>query len=84
MPVPTADDVLALIDQLPDSERLELEKRLSERLDAAWNAAVDESRRTAEKKGITDETSKWRSNDDAMANEGRLRHQHLRSGGAWR
>lgn len=56
MPVPTADDVLALIDQLPDSERLELEKRLSERLDAAWNAAVDESRRTAEKKGITDET----------------------------
>jgi hypothetical protein len=53
---PTVDYVLELIDQMPEEDRLALEKRLSERLEAAWNAAVAENRRLAHQRGISEET----------------------------
>jgi hypothetical protein len=53
---PTVDYVFGLIEQLPENERLALEIRLSERLQAEWNEAVAENRRIALDRGITDET----------------------------
>ncbi|MEX2142216.1 MAG: hypothetical protein WD894_23310 [Pirellulales bacterium] len=56
MTPPTVDYVLELIDQMPEEERLALEVRLSQRLDAEWDQAVAENRRMAEDRGITEET----------------------------
>jgi hypothetical protein len=53
---PTVDYVLELIARMPEEDRLALEKRLSERIDAEWEAAVAENRRLAQERGITDET----------------------------
>ena len=53
---PTVDYVLELIEQMAEEDRLALEKRLSERLDAEWDAAVAENRRLAEERGITEDT----------------------------
>ncbi len=53
---PTADYVLELIDQLPEAERLVLEQRLSQRLEAEWDEAVAENRRVARERGINEET----------------------------
>lgn len=53
---PTVDYVLELIEQLPEEDRLALEKRLSQRLDAEWEEAVAENRRVAQERGITEET----------------------------
>ena len=53
---PTVDYVLELIDQMPEEDRLALEKRLSERLEAEWDAAVAENRRLAQERGITEDT----------------------------
>ena len=53
---PTVDYVLELIEQMPEEDRLALEKRLSERLDAEWDAAVAENRRLAQERGITEDT----------------------------
>jgi hypothetical protein len=53
---PTVDYVLELIDQMPEEDRLALEKRLSERLEAEWDKAVAENRRLAHQRGITEET----------------------------
>jgi hypothetical protein len=52
----TADYILELIEQLPEKERLLLERRLSERLEAEWEEAVAENRRIAQEHGITDPT----------------------------
>jgi hypothetical protein len=53
---PTVDHVLDLIEQLPEDDRLLLEKRLSERLEADWQEAVAENGRIAEERSITEET----------------------------
>jgi len=53
---PTVDYVLELIDQMPEEDRLTLEKRLSERLEAEWDEAVAENSRIAQERGITEET----------------------------
>jgi hypothetical protein len=53
---PTVDYVLELIEQLPQEDRLALEMRLSQRLEAEWAEAVAENRRIAQNRGITDET----------------------------
>ena len=53
---PTVDYVLELIEQMPQEDRLALEMRLSQRLEADWAEAVAENRRVAEDRGITDET----------------------------
>ena len=53
---PTVDYVLELIEQLPEEDRLALEKRLSERLEAEWDAAVADNRRFAQERGITEDT----------------------------
>jgi hypothetical protein len=53
---PTVDYVLDLIERLPEDDRLALEMRLSQRLDAEWEDAVAENRRLAADRGITDET----------------------------
>jgi hypothetical protein len=53
---PTVDYVLELIEQMPEEDRLALEKRLSERFEAEWSAAVAENRRLAQERGITDDT----------------------------
>jgi hypothetical protein len=52
---PTVDYVLELIEQMPQEDRLALEMRLSQRLEADWAEAVAENRRVAEDRGITDE-----------------------------
>lgn len=51
----SVDQVLELIEGLPDDDRLALEK-LSQRLEAEWNEAVAENRRLARARGITEET----------------------------
>jgi hypothetical protein len=53
---PTVDYVLELIEQMPEEDRLLLEKRLSQRLDAEWDKAVAENRRLAQERGITEQT----------------------------
>lgn len=53
---PTVDYVLELIEQMPEEDRLALEKRHSQRLDVEWNEAVAENRRVAQERGITEET----------------------------
>ena len=52
----TVEQVLDLIEQMAEEDRLALEKRLSERLDAERNEAVAENRRVAQSRGITEET----------------------------
>lgn len=52
----TVDHVLELIEQLPEEDRLTLEKRLSQRLEAQWEEAVSENRRIAQARGMTEET----------------------------
>lgn len=52
----SVDQVLELIEGLPDEDRLALEKKLSQRLEAEWNEAVAENRRLAQARGITEET----------------------------
>jgi len=54
---PTVDYVLELIEQMPQEDRLTLERRLSERLDCDWNEAVAENRRVALERGITEGTT---------------------------
>jgi hypothetical protein len=56
MTPPTVDYVLKLIEQMPQEDRLALEMRLSQRLEAEWAEAVAENRRVAKDRGITDET----------------------------
>ena len=56
MTPPTVDYVLELIEQMPEQDRLALEMRLSQRLEAEWDQAVAENRRIALDRGITDET----------------------------
>jgi hypothetical protein len=53
---PTVDYVLELIERMPDEDRLALEMRLSQRLEAEWSDAVAENQRIAHDRGITDET----------------------------
>lgn len=53
---PTVDYVFELIEQMPEEDRLALEMRLSQRLEAEWNEAVADNRRIALDRGITDET----------------------------
>ena len=53
---PTVDYVLELIERMPEEDRLALEKRLSERLEPEWDAAVAENRRLAQERGITEDT----------------------------
>ncbi|MCC6358864.1 MAG: hypothetical protein IT450_08980 [Phycisphaerales bacterium] len=48
--------LLDLIDRLPDDDRVLFEKRLSERIEAEWSAAVSGNKRLAEERGITEET----------------------------
>ena len=48
--------VMELIEQLPEEDRLELEKLLAQKFDAEWKAALTENRRIAQKRGITEET----------------------------
>jgi len=52
----TVDQVFELIERMPEEDRLALEKRLSQRLEAEWNEAVAENRRLAQDCGFTDET----------------------------
>jgi len=52
----SVDQVFELIERMPEADRMALEKRLSQRLEAEWNEAVAENRRIAETRGITDET----------------------------
>ncbi len=54
MAQPTVDQVLELIDQLADDDRLALQRRLSEQLDAAWGEAVARNRALAEQHGVTE------------------------------
>lgn len=56
MTPPTVDYVFDLIEQMPEDDRLALEMRLSQRLQAEWNEAVAENRRIALDREITDET----------------------------
>ena len=56
MAQPTVEHILELIERMPDEDRLALEMRLSERLEAEWNEAVAQNRRIAHDRGITDET----------------------------
>jgi hypothetical protein len=56
MTPPTVDYVFELIEQMPDEDRLALEMRLSQRLQAEWNDTVAENRRIALARGITDDT----------------------------
>jgi hypothetical protein len=53
---PTVDYMLELIEQMPQEDRLVLEMRLAQRLEANWAEAVAENRRVAEDRGITEET----------------------------
>jgi len=53
---PTVDYVLQLIEQMPEEDRLALEKRLSERLEAEWDKVVAENCRIARQRGINEET----------------------------
>ncbi|MBI5762437.1 MAG: hypothetical protein HZA51_02800 [Planctomycetes bacterium] len=53
---PKVDQVMELIEQLPDDERLVLEQRLSQRFEAEWAGAVAENRRIAQQQGITEES----------------------------
>jgi len=53
---PTVDYVLELIEKMSAEDRLVLEKRLSDRLETAWDEAVAENRRVAQERGITEET----------------------------
>jgi len=48
----TIEEILQKIDQLPESERLLLEKRLAEREDTEWRQATDEARRAAKERGL--------------------------------
>jgi hypothetical protein len=48
--------MLELIEQMPQEDRLVLEMRLAQRLEADWAEAVAENRRVAEDRGITEET----------------------------
>ena len=52
----SVDQLFDLIERMPEADRLALEKRLSQCLEAEWNDAVAENRRIAEARGITDET----------------------------
>ena len=52
---PTVDHVLELIHRLPEEDRLALEVRLSQHLDAEWEEAVAENRRVAHERGIAEE-----------------------------
>lgn len=55
MPQPTVNDILELIGQLGDEDRRTLERRLSERHEAEWQAVLDEGRRIARERGISEE-----------------------------
>ena len=48
----TVDEILELIEKLPDQERVLLETRLAQRLDEDWSRAVAENRRVAGERGI--------------------------------
>ena len=48
----TIEEILQKIDQLPESDRLLLEKRLAEREEAEWRQAADEARQVAKQRGV--------------------------------
>jgi hypothetical protein len=48
----TVEDILQRIDQLPDEDRVLLEKQLSERAETEWRQAADDARQAAREKGI--------------------------------
>ena len=48
--------VMELIEQLPEEDRLELEKLLAQKFDTEWKAALTENRRISQQRGITEET----------------------------
>lgn len=52
---PRVDHVLELIDQLTEQDRLVLEKRLAQRLEAEWKKSVAENCQIAAQRGITEE-----------------------------
>lgn len=53
---PTVDHVLELIEQMPEEDRLVLEQRLWQQVEAEWDEAVAENQRLAQERGITEET----------------------------
>ena len=46
------EEILQKIDQLPESERRALDKRLAEREETEWRQAAEEARRTAKERGL--------------------------------
>ena len=54
MAVSSVDQIIDLIEKLPDEDRLTLEKRLAEKLDRQWNEVVQQNRRIAAERGIDD------------------------------
>lgn len=52
----SVDQLFDLIERMPEDDRLALEKRLSQRLEAEWREAVAENRRIAQARGITEDT----------------------------
>lgn len=56
MSPPSVDYVLDLIEQMPEEDRVALETRLSERLEAEWSEIIAQNRKAAVEKGITEES----------------------------
>jgi hypothetical protein len=52
MSASSIQDILQQIDALPEDDRLLLEERLSERLEAEWRQECEQARRIAQLKGI--------------------------------
>jgi hypothetical protein len=52
MSAPTVDSILNQIRQLPEPERLILEQRLAELLEAEWQREVESARQLARDRGI--------------------------------
>jgi hypothetical protein len=53
---PTVEHILELIEQMPEEDRLALETRLSQRLEAEWEKSIAENQRIARDQGITEES----------------------------
>ena len=52
----TVDEILQRIEQLPEEDRILLEQRLAQRVEAQWRRAAEEARLVAGEKGIDQAT----------------------------